>query len=215
VPTWTKPVTLTANTNENVNDLNATLDDIYARANGGLDETNVPNLTAAFTTYKRLARATAALSNPGGTLLMSLGNVSSAGAVNVAAGNASASPGDFAIHLDPAIYNANARTTKLAIRAAVFTNAVAPAVNYLYALFPIATYGGASGATPTIASLGAAVTGSSITINTPAAAGPTTLVSTDFNFPAAGFYVLGIVPSGAATAGSVQAHVAQLEMRQV
>jgi hypothetical protein len=215
MPTWTKPVTLTANTNENVNDLNAILDDIYSRANGGLDETNVPNLAAAFTTYKRLERANGQISGqPTGTYLMNPHPFASGG-TDPAPGASTAYPADFAIELDPAIYNANSRTTKLRLQLTAFTNAVAPAITFTVGLYPIATYGGASAAAPLIATLGAVVSGSTAAVASPAAAGRTPGVGADFNFPAAGAYVIAVAVSGASAANSLTQLVAQLEMRQV
>lgn len=216
MPTWTKPVTLVANTNENVNDLNAIVDDIYSRANGGLDETNVPNLAAAFTSYKQLARGAAQVTNSTGTFALLVGEGVAANTSNPLVGGGFATPADSLLELDPADFNANTRTTKLRLRFTAVTNAVAPAVNYTAGLYPIATYGGAAGAGPTIATVGTVVTGSTAVISTPAAAGRATpAVSTDFNFPAAGAYLLGVVPSGAAAVNAVVHLIVTLEFRQV
>jgi hypothetical protein len=207
--TWTPPLTLVANTAENVNDLNAIFTSLQATLNGGLDETNVPNLTAAFTTYKRLVpRAVQHLNSAtvAGTYLLNQSPFQA---------GSTATTTDFVTYLDPAIYNANARTTKLALRLVVFTNAVAPAVNYTLGLYPVATWGGASSASPFVATLGAVVAGSTAVVNTPPAAGPSTTIGTDFNFPAAGYYVLAVQTSGTSTAGAVVHLLGQLEMRQV
>lgn len=215
MPTWTKPVTLTANTNENVNDLNSILDDIYSRANGGIDETNVPNLAAAFTTYQRLGAVAGWAELAGavtGTFLMQRG-FTNAGSVIAGAG---ASTHNFVHVFDPAPYVANTRTTKLNLRAWAIPNGTAPAVNYTVGLYPVATYGGAAaGGTPFVATIGAVVAGSTATITAPALnalSGPVS--SGDFNFPAAGGYVLGVVPSAATSANEVIHIGAHLDVRR-
>ena len=126
-----------------------------------------------------------------------------------------ASPADVALYLDPTAFTANTRTTKLRIRYVVFTNSTAPAITYTVGLYPIATYGGGLGQGPFVASVGTVVTGSTANIVSPGAAAATTAVTSDFNFPAAGQYLLGVAPSTTAATNSVQHHVAYLEMRQV
>src|SRR4051812_43973392 len=56
MPTWTPPVTLTANTNENVNDLNAIITSLQATING-LDDANI-SATAAIQQSKLANGAT-------------------------------------------------------------------------------------------------------------------------------------------------------------
>jgi hypothetical protein len=206
------PVTLTAGQNENVNDLNANLNALVAAINGGLDETNVPNLAAAFTTYKLLQRGSAEIT-PAAAANTYVLFVGSQFAVNTLLVGASVI--NTQLYLDPADYAANARTTKLRIRATATPNAVAPGVTYTVGLYPIATVGGASGAAPTVATIGAVVAGSTAVITTPAAAVPTTVTGADFNFPAAGNYALGFTTNTGSIAGATVDLVSYLQVRQV
>jgi hypothetical protein len=210
VPTWTKPVTLTANTNENVNDLNAILDDIYARANGGLDETNVPNLTAAFTSYKVVERGGANLASPAGSYVLGTAASGPMNSVSPAtAGSASAS-----FTFDPALYVANSRQTKLNLRVVVTTNTVASGQTFTTNMYPLSGFGGASGSAPSIVTA-AAVSGSTVTITTPAASSAVLANSGDFNAPAVAQFVIATVITGAPTGGTAYHVQYQLLMRQV
>jgi hypothetical protein len=124
-----------------------------------------------------------------------------------AAGVGAASTGVYSFPLDPALYAAPAgKALKLRLLAWPITNAVAPAVTWTFGLYPVATWGGASTANPTIASVGTVVSGSTVAWTTPAAGGGATPVAATFAFPAAGFYVVGVVQSGGSTAaGAVTA----------
>jgi hypothetical protein len=108
-----------------------------------------------------------------------------------------------AIYLDPNDWTASGRVVRYVLRASLLTNAVAPTASYQFAMFPVATWGGASGVAPTVATVGAAVTGStSTTIAAPPATtmnGPTV---TEFDAPAAGWYVLGLIQTGASVANA-------------
>jgi hypothetical protein len=164
----------------------------------------------AFSTYKDLlerggasaaapAAATLVLPDSGGTTLAAV-------PVNL---------DDFAFYFDPADRTANTRVNKLRVRAQVFTNAVAPATNWTVGLYPIATYGGASGAAATAATLGTVVAGSTVAVNAPGATSQNQGNSGDFTSPAAGYYVFAVVNSGAAAAGSLVTVRAVLQARQV
>lgn len=209
------PNNLSAGTNASMADIQGEFTDLKTFVNGGLDETNVPNLTAAFTTYKRIVRGGAQVTNSTGVLLLNLGGVIATGLNNVGVNTANATTTDFLTYLDPALYNANSRTTKLILRFMVVTNSVAPAVNYVAGLYPVTTYGGGSGVPPFIQAVGTVISGSTATINAPGASALSTTVTSDFNFPAAGAYVLAVQPSGAAAASAVVHLIGQLEMRQV
>src|SRR5690242_17851287 len=75
-----------------------------------LTEVDVPNLTAAFTSYKRISRGATQITTPAaGTYLLSVTNV---GAVNVVVNTANASVNAHTQYLDTALYTANTRTTK-------------------------------------------------------------------------------------------------------
>lgn len=110
-------------------------------------------------------------------------------------------------YVDPADWTASGRVLKYVLRGGVITNAVAPLSTFAFTMTPVASWGGASGAAPTVATLGAAVSGSTTpTIVAPAAAGPSALVSSTFDAPAAGWYTLSIILSGVNTAAN--SHVA-------
>lgn len=124
--------------------------------------------------------------------------------------------GIAAVYLDPAHWTASGRVVRYLLRGSITTNAVAPTSTYAYALFPVATWGGASGAAPTVATLSAAVTGSTTaSIVAPAAAGPAAPVTIEFDAPAVGWYVLGVVQTGAAAANANVSHLATLYAKQV
>jgi hypothetical protein len=215
VPTWTPPVTLVANTNENVNDLNSIFTSLQNTVNGGLDEVNVPNLAAAFTHYKTVlwggCQTTTAAA--GGTFLMSGGPTTNAAATVGTVGAAGTAA--WAFYLDPADWTANARTTRLRLRAQMVTNNVAPATNFAVGLYPVTTVGAASGSDAGV-NTGAVITGSQATFVTPAAATAVSPVSSgDFNAPAAGYYIFAVAISAAMAAGSRATIGVQLQMRQV
>jgi len=210
------PNNLVANQNASMADIQGPFTDLRTFLNGGtMDETNVPNLSAAFTTYKRLERGAAQATNSTGVLVLNLTGVIATGLNNVGVNTVNATTSDYLAELDPTDYNANSRVTKLRLRFTIVTNATAPAVNYVAGLYPITGYGGAAGVPPFIQAVGTVVAGSTVTINAPAAAGRTKSDGTDFNFPAAGAYCLAVQPSGAAAANAVVHLIAQLQMRQV
>lgn len=128
---------------------------------------------------------------------------------------AAASSAFPSLYLDPAAFPGGAtRTLKLRLQAAVITNAVAPAVTFTFHLYAIATWGGASGANPTVASLGASQ--GNVAIATPAAGGPSAVsASADFTFPSAGWYVLAVVTSGTTAANSASYPAVRLQRRNV
>jgi hypothetical protein len=206
VPTWTKPVTLVGNTNENVNDLNAILDDIYARANGGLDETNVPNLAAAFTSYKLLWSGAADVSAGAGSYMLG-----SSAPSNVSSAVAGAARHVF--YLDPAIFTANTRTTKYFLRASLISNNVVPGfTSPTVSLSTVGGFGGAAGGLPTIGTVaGVAI----VNLTVPGAASFSTATSGDITAPVAGQFAVIATFSGTQTTGSWVVFNAQLYMRQV
>lgn len=119
-----------------------------------------------------------------------------------------------AFYLDPADYGAGTRTAKVRLRAWVVTNTTAPGMNFTFHLYPVATWGTPSAnGRAAVATVGTSVTNAAI--NAPAANGPTTAVSADAAFPAAGYYVLGLVTSGTTAANSNTELGVRLDMRQV
>lgn len=108
-----------------------------------------------------------------------------------------------ALHLDPAtIPTITGKTKKLEMRGWIITNAVAPACNFTFHLSPVATWGGASGAWPTVASLSAATLNVG-TITTPGATTRNGPIASSIDFPSAGWYVFGPANSGTLPAGSL------------
>jgi hypothetical protein len=195
-----------------MSDIAGSFTDLRAAINGNLDEVNVPNLTAAFTTYKHLARGVAQITSAAVAGLYALPLTTLAG-VNVSAG--AISPLHALLYLDPTRFNANTRTTKLGLRLTVFPNSVAPGITFTAGLYAPATFTGASGSGPVITGVGTVISGSQAAVATPTALSVNTTAGVDFNFPVAGVYMLAVLTSGTPAAGSVCDVFAQLEMRQV
>jgi hypothetical protein len=145
-------------------DLQGPLTDVRTAINGNLDEINVPNLSAAFTTWKTIqwgsGTPTSGIVTVGGTygLYPAAGSASAAWTTGLA---------PYSFYLNPADYLANARTTKLRLRAQCVVNGAAPGTNIVPGLYPVSSFGGASGASPTIAGVGTVITGSTVIFTTP------------------------------------------------
>ena len=118
------------------------------------------------------------------------------------------------IHIVSTDYPTVGATTKLRIRAQLFTNDVAPTGNFTFGLHPITRPATSGGAGVAIYTIGAAVSGSNGAVFTaPAADGLNTAVGSDFALPADGPYVIGVVTT-ATVAASAHIHMnAQLQMR--
>lgn len=119
------------------------------------------------------------------------------------------------IYLDPADYAAGARTVKLRLRVWVVTNAVAPAINFAFALQLITGTSSAAGSPITTITYAAAISGSSVAINAPGASSFNQAASSAFNFPAAGVYAITVASSGAPAAGATFNCHGRLEVTQV
>ncbi len=136
------------------------------------------------------------------------------GAANLSTGAQPTKP--IAFYIDLADYAVTGRSTVLRIRFSILVNNTAPTINFVAGLYPISTYGGVAAET-SLGTLGTVTSGSTATINTPAA-GPGAIapvVSSDFAFPSAGWYVLGIAASGAQAANSHVTTDINLQVRQV
>jgi hypothetical protein len=108
----------------------------------------------------------------------------------------------------------NGITTKLRIRAQLYTNDVAPTGNYTFGLYPVTRPGTSGGAGVCIFTLGTVVSGSNgATFTTPAADLLGTAVGADFAIPADGPYVIGVVTTGTVATSAHVHMVAQLQMR--
>lgn len=110
----------------------------------------------------------------------------------------------------------NGKTTKLRIRANIFTNAVAPTGNFTFGLYPVTRPAAVSsgGAGVCIYSLGTVVAGSNgAAFTTPIAGLSGLAVGADFVMPADGVYCIGVVTT-ATVAVSAHIHInAQLQIR--
>jgi hypothetical protein len=118
------------------------------------------------------------------------------------------------IYIDDADYpTLNGVAPKLRIRAQIYVNDVAPTGNYTVGLHPVTRPGTSGSAGVLIYTIGAAVSGSTAVVNTPAVDSSNMLVGSDFAVPADGHYILGFV-STATVATSSHLHIsATLQMR--
>lgn len=108
----------------------------------------------------------------------------------------------------------NGATPKLRVRAQLYVNDVAPTGNFTFALHPITRPGTSGGAGKNIYTIGAAVSGSAATtITTPAADSMNTTVGSDFDLPADGHYVLGVVTTATVATSSHLHMSASLQLR--
>lgn len=106
----------------------------------------------------------------------------------------------------------NGVAAKLRIRAELYTNDVAPTGNFTIGLHPITRPATSGGAGLLIYTIGAAVSGSTVTFTTPAADGLLDQAGSDFALPADGHYILGVVTT-ATVATSAHVHIsASLQM---
>lgn len=107
----------------------------------------------------------------------------------------------------------NGVAAKLRVRAVMAVNDVAPTGNYTFGLHPVTRPATSGGAGLCIYTIGAAVAGSTVALNTPAADSLNNVASADFAIPADGFYVLGFVSTGT-VATSSHSHISMaLQMR--
>jgi hypothetical protein len=97
-----------------------------------------------------------------------------------------------------------ALAAKLRVKATVNCNDVAPGHNFVFGLHPITRPATSGGAGLCIYTIGAAVAGSTIAANTPAADSSAVFTSGDFALPADGQYVMGAVTNNTT---AVSAHV--------
>jgi hypothetical protein len=99
----------------------------------------------------------------------------------------------------PAVGNLAA---KLRVKVNLAVNDVAPTGNYTFGLHPVTRPGTSGGAGLGIFTIGAAVAGSTVAINTPAADSHTSSSGADFALPANGLYILGMVSSATVATSS-------------
>jgi hypothetical protein len=116
-----------------------------------------------------------------------------------------------AFRLDPAnMPTIPGLAKKLRLDATVVPGAVAPGVDFAVHLYPVATWGGASGAQPLVATVGASLGSTSF----PAPSGaPISQVTADLAYPAAGLYVVALVTSGVIAVNSNSSCIVALQRR--
>jgi hypothetical protein len=104
------------------------------------------------------------------------------------------------------------KTTRLRLMISYGTNTIAPATSFTWSLVPL-TFAGASSAM--IYNAGLAVTGSPVTLTTPAASTASFVTGTDFAPPANGVYTFSVTINPAAAAGSWLDWTAYLQYHHV
>lgn len=114
------------------------------------------------------------------------------------------------IYIDSADFpTVDGLSPKLRVRVGLYVNDVAPTGNFTFGLHPITRPATSGGAGLVIYTIGAAVSGSTVAINTPAADSSNNAVGSDFALPANGHYVLGVVTT-ATVATSSHLHMSAL-----
>lgn len=104
---------------------------------------------------------------------------------------------------------------KLRVRALLAVNDVAPTGNFTFGLHPVTRPATSGGAGVCIYTIGAAASGSTVAINTPAADSHNNAAGSDFSFPTDGIFVLGVVTTATVAASSHLHLSACLQMRNV
>lgn len=195
--------------NASMNDIQGPFVDVRSFLNGGnLDEANVPNLSAAFTTYKLISmRMTGLLSAaaPSGNYALGHETLTNTGFVGVM--NAY-----HLINLNSTLFLANARATKYRLVTGLITNNTAPGITFTPSLQQVTAVGGAGAPVVTAASL---VTGSNAgVITTPPLGSLSTGDSGDFT-AGSGLFAIVVVTSGTLATNAQVTLSAELYMRQV
>lgn len=132
---------------------------------------------------------------------------------NVAVGS-NANVGTYGFTLDPSDFTAGSRTTQYRLRLTIYTNSVAPAVDFVAELQKVnGPFGGGSSSAPFINSVTAA--GNTATVSAPPASSVVIAVSTAFTAPVASVCAIGLrTASGTQAANSVVGAQVELMYRQ-
>lgn len=191
-------------------DIQGPFTDLRTFVNGGnFDETNVPNLSAAFTAYRQIAQFSGVL--PSGTAAGTYVSGYTANALVLTLAQLG-----VATYLDPSMFAANTRTTKYRLRTMIAVNATpATGVTFTPGMYSIASIQGGAGIAPFVATAGTVTGSNGATVVSPAANSINPVDSGDFNAPSAGAFMFGTVTNAAIPANSAIAFVSQLFMRQV
>ena len=145
--------------------------------------------TGAYTTYKHLRAATATISS--GIAANTYGM-----AETQPSGQAATATVVGVWYFDPADYTVVGRSTKLRVKANLSVlNVTATGVNFVVGLYPVTAIATAA------LTVGAVVSGSTVTFTAPAGNSLNNGVSGDFDPPAAGYYLFGVATSGASGSG--------------
>lgn len=203
-----------------MSDIQGSFVDLKTFLNAGtMDETNVPNLAAAFTTYKTIGWAGAALNSAivtgSGVYMLWFGFPGNAGTQNSPGTVGGAASAACAFHVDPTDWQANTRLNKFRLKVQYLTNAVASGMSPTVGLYQATAFGGASGSNPTVSATSVVIAGTTVAFTLPTGATNNIGVSGDFNAPSSGMYVVGVQTSGAMNAGATALVSVQLQMRQV
>lgn len=171
-------------------------------------ETDYTNLLATYKPYRTWQDNQIAAGVTAGTFVATL-------ASNSVIAVAGVNSGMGAFYIDTTELSISGRTTKVRIKAGVRTNAVDPGTTIVTAhLYPVATWGGASTATPTIATVGASVVSIEI-VNNPAASTTYTVASADVTVPATGYYTMAFVTTQTIAANAPIQVMSGLDFRHV
>lgn len=118
------------------------------------------------------------------------------------------------IRIDSADFpSVNSLAAKFRIKVTLMVNDVAPTGNFTFGLHPVTRPATSGGVGLVIYTIGAAVSGSTVAINTPAADSMNQGASVDFALPADGYYVLGVVTNATVAASSHLHLTAKLQLR--
>lgn len=206
-------------------------DAIVAVVNGDLDDSNIASGAAIDLAKIDVGSGVtdAQLASPNNSVYRTIAYADSflfeaaSGFYLLGAGTNKTSGGTFSVITQPPMtiwlsssdYAVAGKTTKLRLRGTVIANATAPAVTFSFGLLPLSAVAGGGGEISY--TIGAAVTGSSVSAASPPANSATAVTGSDFTFPAiAPSYLLGVTVSGGTMAANsvVSAH-AHLQVRNV
>ena len=116
------------------------------------------------------------------------------------------------VYIDDADYpSVRDEPAKLRVRAQLCVNDVAPTGTFTVGLYPVTRPATSGGAGVSIMTLGAVVAGSTVVFTAPAADAILSGVGADFNIPANGFYVIGVVTTATIAVSSLVQINSQLQ----
>ncbi len=168
--------------------------------------------TLGYNTYKNVVRARGWIGASAPAAATYILPVSST-AVAAAAGTSSLVK-DTVFYINPTDYAVSGKNTVLRMRGSVANNATAPGTNFTFGLYPVSVVGGLTTVETSVTTLGSVISGSTVVFTAPSASVITAIAGTDFAAPAAGFYVIGVLNSGASDGGSRPSFSCELQVRQ-